>query len=499
MKRILHLLHCRQIPFRPRTIAAACLGAMLLGAAGCAQLPADRDVLPRQDPANVQLAENIKLAREGWPQAQWWTRYGDAQLNRLIDRALKDGPTLQVAAMRIGAARAVLRLDSADREINVSLEADANRQRYSANGLLPRPIGGNYHTESKVQARASYDLDWWGKHRAAIEAAAGEVNARQAEYAQAEQTLAAAIAQAYFNLQAGWARLDTLQKMLAAQRSLVADKEKRVTHGVASIDEQHSADAELALMNRQHAALAAQCGRELEALRALLGADGRALADLRPRPVPDVVHALPSRLGIELLARRPDLQAARWRIEASLSRIEASQAAFYPDINLTGFFGFDSLTPDKLLNAASRTLFIGPALKLPLFDSGRLQARLDAARVQRNEMIADYNQSVFMAVREVAQEGIALQGLEIQSREHAAAAAVTHALLRSARARFRQGLADRSAILSAELAVLRQDEAGLQLKNQQLLTDVALVKALGGGYRAEDAPAATALKQGNAD
>ena len=477
------------------TLALGCLAAVLAGMPGCAQIPADHDTLPQQDLARAQLAADIKLARDGWPEPQWWRSYGDGQLNRLIAEALKDGPTLQAAAARIGSARAALDLDSADRGVNAVLNATTTRQRYSANGLLPAPIGGSYYTDSKLQASANYDFDWWGRHRSLIAAAVGEVNARRAEYAQSEQTLAAAVAQSYFNLQGAWTRLANLREIRAAQSELVADKVKRIANGLASIDEQRAAEADLTVLNRQYAALDAQIGREREALRALLGADSKALADLAPHPIPDTAHALPSALGIELLARRPDLQAARWRVEASLGRVEATQAAFYPDINLTGLFGFDALTLDKLLTAASRTPFIGPTLSLPLFDSGRLQARLGAARAERNELIADYNQSVFKAVRDVAQEAVALQGLEKQIREQAAATEATDALLRSAQARFRQGLADRSMVLAARLAVLKQQDATLDLKNQELLTEVALIKALGGGYRTEQAPAGTALSQ----
>ena len=113
---------------------------LLLGISGCVAIPADRDALPQQDMARAQLAANIKLARDGWPAAQWWSSYGDAQLDRLIAQALKDSPTLQAAGARIGSARAALKQDTSARGLNVDLSADSNRQRYSANGLFPPPI-----------------------------------------------------------------------------------------------------------------------------------------------------------------------------------------------------------------------------------------------------------------------------------------------------------------------------------------------------------------------
>ena len=469
--------------YKINSTLSACV--LLMAATGCVSIPADRDALPQQDLARAQLAANIKLARDGWPEAQWWTRYDDPQLNRLIAQALKDGPTLQVAAARIGSARAALKLDTSARGLNVDLTGDSNRQRYSANGFFPPPIGGAYYTETTLQAVADYDFDWWGKHKALIGAALGEVNARQADYAQAEQTLAAVVAQSYFSLQGGWARLENLQNMQKLQTELVADKAKRIAHGVASIDAERQAEADLGNLKQQATLLETQIGREREALRALLGADAQALSDLGARPLPELPPALPSNLGIELLARRPDLQAARWHVEAALDRVESAAASFYLDVNLMASVGSDVISLDKLFNAGSRTLYVGPTVTLPIFDSGRLKAHLGAARMQRNELIADYNQSVVNAVREVAQEGVSLQGLQKQLDEQAATAAATDALLHGVQARYKQGLADRATLLNVDMAVYRQRDARLQLKDQQLLANVALIKALGGGYQAQ--------------
>jgi multidrug efflux system outer membrane protein len=461
---------------------AATLVAALLALSGCAAIPADHDVLPQQDLARVQLAGDIKLAREGWPAAQWWTQYRDPQLDKLMQQALAGGPTLAVAASRIGAARAALAFDRADAGVRVDLTADASRQRYSSNGLLSAPIGGSYYNEQTVQLQASYEFDWWGKHRSAIAAALGEVNASRADYAMAEQTLAAEVAASYFALQTGWARVANLRHMANTLQALVDDKAKRVAHGLAPIDQQLSAAAQLSYLEQTVAQLQSRIKREREALRALVGADGTALAGLTPAPLKQVGFGLPSSLGINLLARRPDLQAARWRVQASLSRVEMSQAAFYPTVDLTGAFGLDALKLGDLLKSGSRTLFVGPALSLPLFDSHRLDARLGAARSERNELIADYNQTVFAVVRDVAQAGVDLQGVQQQMTHQAATLAATEALRHSAEAKFKQGLAANSDVLLYDSAVLLQVDAGLQLQGAQLNAEVALVHALGGGY-----------------
>ena len=478
--RLLLLLRAR--PRRTLVIALA------LGMAGCAAIPPDRNPLPQQDMARVQLARDIRLAREGWPDAQWWRQYRDPQLDRLIERALAHSPTLAVAAARIAAAHSALAVNAADSGLDVGFDAASNRQRYSANGLFPTPIGGNYFSETTLELQARYRFDWWGKRRAMIAAALGEVDARKADYAQAEQTLTAAIAQSYFNLQSDFARLANLRELIATQRGLLADRIERVRHGLASRDEQRLAESGLDDLKRQRASLEAQRAGEREALRALLGADAGALSELEPRRIAEVSQALPATLGMELLARRPDLQAARWRIVAALSRVEAARASFYPDINLIGAFGTDALSVDHLLAAASRTPFVGSTLSLPLFDSRRLDARLASTRSERNLLIADYNQRVIAALRDIARQAIALRGIEGEIAQQRAVDAASDDLLRSAQARFKRGLADRGAVLSAESARLRQQDALLRLENQRLLAEVSLDQALGGGYRTGSPP-----------
>ncbi|MDN2700929.1 efflux transporter outer membrane subunit [Janthinobacterium sp. SUN100] len=457
--------------------------ALSLALAGCASIPPDTQQLPQQDLATIQLAADIHLASEGWPAALWWRQFQDAQLDQLIESALSSSPNLDVANARIGSALSAFDAQHAQRGPRVDLGANASRQRYSGNGLMPAPIGGNYYNEVTVGVQAHYDLDWWGKHKAQIAASLGEVNARRAEYAMAEQMLAAEIARHYFSMQNGWARMDNLHALVKLQQQLVVDKEKRIANGLGVSDDHLSAQTRLSLLQQQIALLETQVVTEREALRALLGADASALAGLQPRQAQALPHALPGKLGMELLARRPDLQAARWRVQAAMSTIEAAQASFYPDIDLGASFGLDAIKLGKLLQSGSRTLFIGPALSLPLFDSGRLQAQLAGARSERNELIADYNQNVFNVVRDVAQASARVQGVENQLRLQQENLRASEAQLRNANARLKQGLADRATQLNAEMTVRGQVDLGMQLQNQRQDAEINLTVALGGGYR----------------
>lgn len=465
--------------------------AITLALAGCASIAPDTHPLPKRDIASAELSAGIKLAQEGWPEAQWWTAYHDDQLNAIVKQALAGGPSLDVAAAHIGSARATLSRTLADLGLESALYANANRQRYSGTGLFPAPIGGSWFTTETLRLDLHYNFDWWGKNRAQVAAAVGELNVGRAAYAEAEQALAASITQSYFRLQGAWARLANTEQLAATQAALVQDKAKRIARGLANADEQRAAEAELSLIRKQQAQLTSDIAHEREALRALAGADNTALATLKPVALTATPHKLPARLGLELLARRPDLQAARWKVEASLSKIDAAKAAFYPDINLTGSIGLDTIKVENLLQAASRTAYLGPTLTLPLFDSRRLDAQLDGARTNRNERIAEYNQTIVEAVREVAQGGAQLQGIEQQITQQTAATAAARAQLASAQARLDHGLANNSSLLTARQALLKQQDADLYLQQVQLLAEVALTNALGGGYH-EQAPLATA-------
>jgi len=457
--------------------------AATLTLAGCIHVPKDSGAVPAPDFARAQHAAAIDLGHDAWPVERWWQEYRDPQLDRLVEQALAGNPGLAVAAARVRTAGARLNAERAAGGLQAGLETGINRQRYSANGFFPAPIGGSWYTDTTLQGRIAYDLDWWGRHRAEVAAAIGEQNAAGAQASQARQLLAASVAASYFRLQLLWARAANLGEQVQLERRLLRDRQARLAQGLATVDAQRGVELELGRLAEQAALLETQAAREREALRALTAAGPGAfeLARQLPEGVP---AALPRELGLELLARRPDLQAARWRVEAALGRAAAREAAFYPDINLSGAVGLNAVSLGKLLRGASRTLLAGAVLDLPLFDSGRLEAGLGIARAERDALVLEYNEAVLDAVREVAQEGATLQGIAREQAAHEEALQASARLAASAEARLKRGLAERSALLQAQLEVLRQRGAALQLQDAQLQTQVALTRALGGGYRA---------------
>ncbi len=462
------------------------LTAICLALTACVSVPPEPHAVAAPAAPRAELPDDIRIAgAAAWPVDQWWVRYGDAQLDSLVSQALQSSPTLAAAAAHIEAAQQSLVIARAAAGAQAGVAAAADRQRYSANGLFPAPIGGATVNDFNVQLQARYNLDPWGRHRAEVAAAAGEEFVSRAEAAQVREELAGAVARSYFELQSLWALAANLGEQAEAQQALIEDRTRRVAHGLASADEPRSERSRLAELRARIAETEAAALGQREALRALLGGGDAVLAGLRPRTLPDVPAVLPRHLGYQLLARRPDLQAARWRVESSMSRVEAAQAAFYPDIDFAASIGLDALTLPRLLRTASRTFSIGPSLALPLFSTGTLKGQLGQARSERDGFIAEYDQRVLDAVRDVAQSAAALQGLATQARQRQEAAALADSQRRSVEARLGQGLADRASALQASLAVMRERQAALLLARQRLQAEVALTLALGGGFHAD--------------
>ncbi|MCE5233012.1 MAG: efflux transporter outer membrane subunit [Mizugakiibacter sp.] len=468
------------MPSKP--LAAALAAALLLAA--CIGVP------PK--PAAPVLREAAPLAgvpasaQAHWPDAAWWRRYRDPQLDALVERAVAGAPALATAQTRFEAARAAVRVAAAAGGARLDASAQASRERLSDNGLIPpRFLGFNWYTQGDLGLQFRYDFDWWGKQRAAIESALDQAHAAEAERSAAALLLQAAVADTYFGWQADQARLALARQAVAAQARLQRLAALRVQRGLDPADAQRQADAALAAAREQQAALQGSAELRRVALAALLGVAPAELPALDPRPLPAVDAALPADAGLDLLARRPDVAASRWRVEAAAKQTEAARAAFYPDISLQALAGFSSVDMDKLLTGGSRVFALTPAIHLPLFDADRLRAQFGASRAELDAAVAAYDASVVEAARDVATQAVALRQIDARRRERAAQVEAGTRLRGSAAARERQGLTDARAGLAAETALLQQRDAAVQLDAQALAADIALIKALGGGYRAD--------------
>ena len=466
-----------------RNATLVCLLTLIM--CGCAGVP--EKIPPPQLVDHAPLAGLPMHANAYWPDPAWWKRYHDTQLDRLVDQALSDSKSLAVARQRVAEAEQAARLTAASNGVKINGSAQLSRQRLSEHGLIPaRFLGFTWYNQADLGVQLGYSFDWWGKHQASVEAAIGQARAARASQSAAAIALQSAVAQTYFAWQADQARLSVARRAVQAHERLERIAAALTRAGVQPSDPELQAKAALAATHQQLAQLEGMAAIHHASLAALLGTSPQALGKLEAHslPVPDT--GLPAGAGIDLIARRPDIAASRWQVESALRQTDLARAEFLPDLNLTALAGLSSIDLDKLLNASSRTFALTPALHLPIFQGGLLEARYGLSRAQLDSALANYHDNIVRAARDVATQTLTVQQLEtLATRQQQQLAAVTD-LLDKSNSRYQRGLTSLAPVLEARLGVLEQRDAAIVLRARALSADVELIHALGGGYRAEN-------------
>ncbi len=492
---------------KPRIAACLPPAAALVLLAGCATRGPNPPAPPLLAPQQAGLS--TAASATPLPPPRWWQALGSAQLNTLIDTALRDSPSLAAARARVDRARAVAGGVQAATGPQAALAADLTLQRYSEHGLVPPAVAGSTRTSSTVQALFSWSPDPWGQHAADTAAALGQAQAARADAALAATALAAQLVRGHVALAQGLAQLELAQRVWAQRQDLLALVRQRVQAGLDHTQELALAEAAVPDAQAQLEALAEQVTLAQRALAVLSGQPPGALQGYRPRldalqlpaaladrattaAVPDADAYTPS---LDLLGRRADIVAARWRVEAAQQDLVSAQAQFYPNISLAAFAGVSVLGLHHLLDLGSRQAGITPALRLPLFDGGRLRAQQGVRQADLAAAVAQYNGVLLQAVREAGDAWASAQALLRQQQQQAAALQHAEAAHRIAQQRHAAGLVNRLLVLHTESQWLAQRRQALDLRARQLQTHAALMQALGGGWADHAAEGGAALPQ----
>lgn len=471
---------------KPLGAASALLAALVL--AGCASQGPQHQPLAQLNGSELGLAAHSTGSAADATDAtalasgQWWTGLGDARLNQLIDQALAGNPSLAASNARFEKAAALATASSTASDIRGTLGADGTRQRYTANGMIPYPIAGHVYNSGNVQAGVSWSPDFFGKHAADLESALGQARAARADSAAASTQLAAQVARSYVALARLIAQKEVAQRTLAQRQSLLNLSEQRTRAGLDSQVELTQAQAampdartQIEMLDEQislaRRTIAVLCAQAPDAQNAL----SPKLAGLRIQPVPQV-------LGTDLLGRRPDVVAARWRVEAATRSIDSAKADFYPDVNLTAFIGLNAIGFDNIFQASSRQMGVTPALRLPIFDGKRLRAQLRGKQADLDTAIAQYNGVVLDAVKQAGDSITSVQSLQRQQVLQQESLAKAERAYDFAVQRYRAGLGNQITVLNTETQMITQRRLAVDLQARELDTRVALAAALGGGW-----------------
>jgi NodT family efflux transporter outer membrane factor (OMF) lipoprotein len=454
--------------------------AVLASCANYAGIHSDQQMT---QPQQLETTQSLPQEHGDWPSADWVDQFGDAQLKSLIAEALQGSPTLEQARARVEQAQAYSETAKANTLPRVNADYSLTRQQYSSTALIPPPYAGSWQTENKGLLSASYDLDLWGKNREALRAAVSETSASEADEEVVKLTLDTSIARTYNELARLYALRDIAQQEVARREQIDRITAGRIASGLDTEVERKTAEANLSTSRANVSALDGSILTTRYQLAALLGkGPDRGLSIARPTlGVGDEVR-LPDDLPADLLGRRPDIVAARWRVDAITHDVKEAKAEFYPDINLSAAIGLDAFGFGRFLTAASRTASVGSAIHLPIFDGGELRAQLKGRYAEFDYAVATYNQTLIGALSGVATQLAQIRSSDAQLGDAQAAQQAARDADQLATTQFKAGLTNQLTVLNADVTALNADEAIANLKMNRRDQQIELASSLGGGY-----------------
>ncbi|MGH8124116.1 MAG: efflux transporter outer membrane subunit [Rudaea sp.] len=464
--------------------------AATVALAGCASTHGLRPDGQLADAASLHAERSVAktvVTPAAWPATDWWTQLGDRQLDALIAEALKDNPNLASVDARARAAQS--QVDTA----NAKRLPTVNASGAVTGVYLPKTavsIGGSFETFPAMYASFNWGIDVWGGKRAAWEAALGQARAGEVDAHAARLMLSGNVARAYVQFGYAFAAKDVADAQL--KRANVAHDlvKQRVVAGIDNQMQVRQAEAEVASAEQQVAVADEAIASARIALAVLLGkGPDRGLDLARPRVLQPAALAVPPNLSADLLGRRADLVATRWRVEAASKNITAVKTEFLPNISLGAMAGLASSSVDNLLSLPARFYEIAPAVSLPIFDGGRRRADLKNVDADYDLAVAQYNSTLIGAINDVADQLSGLDSLRMQIAAQQRGVDAARQAFDLSQQRYRAGVGSYLDTLSVQQQLLGAEQRMAALSAQQIDTSVRLVQALGGGYQAAgDAP-----------
>lgn len=417
----------------------------------------------------------------------WWTLYADKTLNDLVTKALVNNSDIKIAVARIEEADAVLREVGAALFPQVDLNAGGSRSRVTQAGAFPA-FGANPRSSYNVSLGTSFEIDFWGKFRRARESARAQALSTRYAKDTVALSLAGLVANNYLVLRSLDSQLIVAQNNLKNRETSLALTQRRLDGGVASALDVQQAEVAAANLSAQLADIARLRALTMHQLAVLTGDLDLDLltADIKSLPMPPMP---PAGLPSALLESRPDVRQAEEQMIAANANIGVAKAALYPSISLTARLGGESLELGDVLKSAARIWNGGLSLNLPIFDSGKLNARVDQASAKQKQVLGSYEGVVQNAFREVNDALVNLrQQTERESALNRSQDAAQKALQISEN-RYQAGYSAYLDVLDAQRVYNDAALTFIQSRQARLGASVALFKALGGGWQAPTANA----------
>ncbi len=459
-----------------RVIAFPAMAAMLL--AGCAAVP---HIKPQV--AQVQegaLGLDSQTAPIG---ADWWTAFGDPQLNRLVEMGLTGNPTLDGALARLRAAEAQVQVRHADQLPQVSATGGVLHEQLSDKFLIPPPFGGSDRTLSLVTANLSWTVDLFGRQRSLVRQASASADAARFDAAAARLAISTSIAETYVGLARADRQIQVADGFVTTRQQALRYVQSRIKNQLASQFELRQAETLLA--EAEQAKTRAEKQRDLlvHALAALVGRGADFYPSITaPTLALDAPPVVPQILPADLLGRRPDILAGQARIDAAVQGRKVARADFLPNINLQAMAGSAALGFGSLFTAGALQGGGGVAIHVPIFEGGKLRAQYRHATADLDGAVASYNDAVLTAVRESADAATSVRSADQDLVEQGRVVAGLRDTVRLDQVRIQTGLGSQLDAIDSGFRLLEAEQALVNLQADSLASRIQLVAALGGGF-----------------
>ncbi len=425
--------------------------------------------------------------KDSIPKGTWWQLYHDDELNRLEQNLVQANQSLSAARDRLWQARALARLASAAYFPSVGANPSAERQRLSGNrnleGANPALVFPDTENTFTVPFSVNYEVDLFGSVRRGLEAANATLQSTAADLENTRLVLSAELAADYFNLRELDREADVVQESVDIQKK-----------GLDLVNNQHEGGIASGLAVAQQAALLDSTATQLQLVLQQRAQYEHAIAVLVGKPAstfslakaPFTITPPPTPLGVpsEILERRPDVAANERLMAYQNAHVGLAVAAFYPHITLSGTGGWESRDITTLVNAPSAIWALGGSLLQPIFNGGQNRANLAASRAAYEQSVANYRETVLEAFQQVEDGLSGLELLDKAEKTQQVAVDDSRRALNIANNRYVGGVTTYLDVITAQSTLLTNERLETQLRGQQMVTSVYLVKALGGAWDA---------------
>jgi NodT family efflux transporter outer membrane factor (OMF) lipoprotein len=439
---------------------------------------------------SVSLATKEPFFKLGqWPQSQWWQALHSNELNKLIQEALINNPSIQSVEQKVQIAKEIANKAKAPLFPGLFFGGNDQWGGLSRNSIPYQynPSLGSIYDVVDLSLSFEYTFDFWGKYRNQLKSARGETRSQEAELKQVELLVSTSLAKVYYALKTNIARKKLYQDLYLVKNNMLALNDLLYEKAINTRIQPATSVEDLGDIQKEILALDEEIANNVHLLNVLRGTNPDSVISLS-QPLGDVPNELklPKNLNSDLIIRRPDLVAAIWHIESLAYEVNIAVADFFPRINLMGFLGLGSIGWKNLFDWRSGMAKLEPSIHLPIFRAGEIRANARKSRAQLQSSIYNYNDLLLKSLQDVSDSLVSVTRSYKQKEVQFEILREAELKLSLLQMKYQSGIDGLLAVYQVQVELLERRLQDVMITYQQYISVIQVIKSLGGGYCAED-------------